>query len=69
MKPLLAPGSNSADRRHDAHVRIAVLEIEAAQQVAVGLDAVGIVDIVVLEEAQQVASAPVLITSRRRQPE
>ena len=44
-----------ADRRDDAHVGIAVLEIEAAQQIAVGLDAVRIVDVGGLQEAQPVA--------------
>ena len=39
------------------HVGKAVLEIEAANQVAVGLDAVGIVDVVAAEEAQQVRFA------------
>ena len=41
-------------RGHDLHVGKAVLQIEAANQVAVGLDAVGIVDVVAAEEAQQV---------------
>ena len=68
MKPLRR-GIELGDRRDDAHVRIAVLQVPAAQQVAVGLDAVRIVQIVVLEEAQDVRSAPVLITSRRRQVE
>ena len=44
-------------RGHDLHVGIAVLEIEAANQVAVGLDAVGIIDVVAAEEAQQVGFA------------
>ena len=40
-------------RRNHAHVRIAVLEIEAADQVAVGFDAVGIIDVGRLEECEQ----------------
>ena len=42
-----------ADRRDDADVDEAVLQVEAAQQVAVGLDAVRIVDVVGLQEGQQ----------------
>ena len=41
-----------ADRRDDAHVGIAVLEIEAAQQIAVGFHPVGIVDVAGLQEAE-----------------
>ena len=36
------------------HVGKAVLQVEAANQVAVGLDAVGIVDVIAAEEAQEV---------------
>src|SRR6185312_7269318 len=43
------------DRREDSHVGVAVLEVEAAQEVAVGLDAVRIVDVGGLQEAQPVA--------------
>ena len=53
MKPLRA-GIELGHRGHDPHVRVAVLQVPAAQQVAVGLDAVRIVQIVVLEEAEQV---------------
>src|SRR5439155_12970330 len=45
------------DRRDDAHVRIAVLEIVAAQQLTIRFDAVGIVKVVVLEEAEDAALA------------
>src|SRR5690606_40982519 len=38
-------------------VGIAVLQVEAADQVAVGLDAVGIVDVARRQEAQQVGFA------------
>ena len=41
-------------RGHHLHVGKAVLEIEAADQVAVGLDPVRIIDVVAAEEAQQV---------------
>ena len=41
-------------RGHHLHVGKAVLEIEAANQVAVGLDPVRIVDVAAAEEAQQV---------------
>ena len=37
--------------RHDAEIGIAILEIEAAQQLLVGIDPVGIVDILVAQEA------------------
>src|SRR5712671_6264942 len=40
-------------RRHDAHVDIAMLQIEAPQQLAVGLDAIGIIDVVALQERQE----------------
>ena len=40
-------------RRDHAHVGIAVLEIEAADQIAVGFDAVGIVDVGRLEECEE----------------
>src|SRR6185312_13656252 len=43
------------DRREDSHVGVAMLEVEAAQEVAVGLDAVRIVDVGGLQEAQPVA--------------
>ena len=42
-----------ADRRHDADVDEAVLQIEPAQQLPVGLDTVRIVDVVGLQERQQ----------------
>ena len=41
-----------ADRRNDPHVSVAVLQIKPAQQVAVGLDAVGVVNIGRLQEAE-----------------
>ena len=44
-----------ADRRDDAHVRIAVFEIEAAQQVAIGFHPVRIVDVGGLQEAEPIA--------------
>src|SRR5437016_2811039 len=43
-----------AEGGNDAHVGEAVLEVEAAQQVAISLQPVGIVDIAALEEAQEV---------------
>ena len=46
-----------SQRGHHLHVGKAVLEIEAANQVAVGLDPVGIVDVGAAEEAQQVRFA------------
>ena len=46
-----------AHRRDDAHVRITPVEIEAAQQVAVRFDAVLIIDVGRLQEAQPVALA------------
>ncbi len=41
-------------RGHHLHVGEAVLQIEAANQVAVGLDPVGIIDVAAAEEAQQI---------------
>ena len=58
-----------ADRRNDAHVGITVLEIEPAQQIAVGLDAVGVVDVGGLQEAEPSCFPMVLITSLRRPDE
>ncbi len=43
--------------RHHANIGIAVLQIEAAQMIAVRFDAIGIVDIVVQEEAQEIGLA------------
>ena len=37
-------------RGHDANVDIAVLEVEPPQQIAVGLDPVGIIDVGILQE-------------------
>jgi len=54
VKPFLAR-IVFADCRDDAHVRVAVLEIETAQQIAVGFNAVGIVDVGGLQEAEPVA--------------
>ena len=42
-----------ANRGDDAHVDEAVLEIEAAQQLAIGFDPVRIIDIAGLQERQQ----------------
>src|ERR1041384_7143426 len=53
----VAAGIELGDSRDDAHVRIAVLQVPAAQQLAIRIDPGGIVQIVVLEEAQQVALA------------
>ena len=44
-----------ADRRNHAHVGIAVLQIEPAKQISIGFDAVGIVDVGRLQEAEKVA--------------
>ena len=44
-------------RGHHLHVGKAVLEVEAANQVAIGLDPVRIVDVAAAEEAQQVGFA------------
>ena len=41
-------------RRYDLHVGIAVLEIEPPQQVAIGFDAVGVINVRGLQEAQKV---------------
>src|SRR6185437_7995485 len=41
-------------RRNHLHVREAVLQVEAANQIAIGLDAVWVVDVVAAQEAQQV---------------
>ena len=41
-----------AGRRDDLHVGVAVLEIEAPHQIAIGLDAVRIVDVGGLQEAE-----------------
>ena len=46
-----------ARSRAHAHVGIAVGKIEAAQEVEVALDAVGVVDVVAEEEAEQIAFA------------
>ena len=43
-----------AGRRDDLHVGEAVLEVEAANQIAVGLDAVGVVDVGGLQKAEKV---------------
>ena len=43
-----------AGRRDDLHVGIAVLEVEAPDQIAVGLHAVGVVDVGGLQEAQEI---------------
>ena len=43
-----------SQRGHHLHIGKAVLEIEAANQVAIGLDPVRIVDVGAAEEAQQV---------------
>ncbi len=56
MKPFLL-GIILGQRGHDLHVGVAVLEIEAADQVAVGLDPIGIVDVGAAEEAQEVGFA------------
>src|SRR5262249_2158132 len=40
-------------RRQDAHIDVAVLQIEAPQQLAIGLDAVRVIDVVALQERQQ----------------
>ena len=52
-----ALGSNSADGRHDAHVGVAALEIELAQQIAIRLDTVRIVEVVASDPAQPVGLA------------
>ena len=46
-----------AGGRYDLHVGITVLEVEAANQVAIGLDPVGIVDVGAAQEAQKVGFA------------
>ena len=61
----LVAGIEFGDRRDDAHIGIAVLEIELAQQVAVGLDAIRIVEVVALIQLSQSVCA-VLTTSFRR---
>ncbi len=55
MKPLLLR-IVFGQRGDDPHVGIAVLQVEAADQVTVGFDAIRIVDVAVAEEAQQVRS-------------
>ena len=50
----LLAGIVLAGRRNDLDVGIAVLEIKPADQVAVGLDTVGIVDVGRLQEAQPI---------------
>ncbi len=41
-------------RGHDLHVGVAMLQVEAADQVTVGFDAVRVVDVGVAEEALEV---------------
>ena len=53
MKPLRA-GIELRHRGHDPDVRVAVFQVQAAQQVAIGLDTVRIVQVVVLQEAEQI---------------
>ena len=53
MKPFLA-GSYSPVAEDDLHVGVAVLEVEAADQIAVGLDAVGVVNVGGLQKAEKV---------------
>ena len=53
----LALGIIFGQHRDDLNVGIAVLQIEAADQVAVGLDAVGVIDVGRAQERQQVAFA------------
>jgi len=43
------------ERGHDLDVGETILEIEATDQVAVGFDAIGVVDVVAAEEAEQIA--------------
>ena len=50
----LAVGIVLGQRRDHLHVGEAVLQIEAADQVAISLDAVGIVDVIAAEETQEV---------------
>src|SRR6266545_4248044 len=40
-------------RRHDAHIDVAVLQIEATQQLAISLDAIRIIDVVALQEREE----------------
>ena len=54
-----------AGRRNDLNVGIAVAEIEPPDQIAVGLDAIGIVHVGRLQEAEDIRGE-VLITSFRR---
>ena len=54
-----------AGRRDHLHVGIAVSQVETPDQVAVGLDAVGVVDVGGLQKAQEIR-VEVLITSLSR---
>ena len=56
MNPLWA-GSNTALAADDPHVDEPVLQIEATQHLAVGLDPILIVDVGALEEGQKVGLA------------
>ncbi len=47
-------GIVDAGRRYDLNVGKAVLEVETPDQIAVGLDAIGIVDVGRLQEAQEI---------------
>ena len=66
MKPLPA-GVIFAHRREIPDIGEAMLEIKSAQQVAIGLKPIGIVNVGGLEEQSQLLTE-VLITSFRREP-
>ena len=53
----LALGIVFGERRHDLHIGEAVLQIEATNQVAIGLDPVRIVDVGAAKKAQQIRFA------------